>query len=49
MMTLTQIFDRIEDLIETIKKNPEDQECLFNCEMEIAYLEELREDLEAGE
>lgn len=47
-MTLIEIFDRIEDLLETIKKNPEDQDCIFNCEMEIAELEELREDLEKG-
>lgn len=45
-MTLVEIYDRIEELLETIKKNPEDQDCIFNSEMEIAYLEELREDLE---
>lgn len=45
-MTLIEIYDRIEELLETIKKNPEDQECIFNSEMEIAYLEELREDME---
>ena len=45
-MTLTQIYDRIEDLLEEIKKNPEDQDLLFKCETEIASLEELREDLE---
>ena len=45
-MTLTEIYDRIEDLIQEIKKNPEDQNRLFNCESEIASLEQLREDLE---
>jgi hypothetical protein len=45
-MTLLEIYDRIEVLLETIKTNPEDQDCIFNSEMEIAYLEELREDLE---
>ncbi|GHA35196.1 hypothetical protein GCM10007103_15930 [Salinimicrobium marinum] len=45
-MTLLEIYDRIEVLIETIKKNPEDQDCIFNSEMEIAYLEDIREDLE---
>lgn len=48
-MTLPMIYDRIEDLIETIRKNPEDQDCIFNSEMELAYLEKLREDLEDGE
>lgn len=48
-MTLSQIFDRIEDLLETIKNNPEDQDCLYNCEMEIASLEHLREQLEEGD
>lgn len=47
-MTLTQIYDRIEDLLETIKKNPEDQDCIFNCEMELSELEQLRVDLEEG-
>lgn len=45
-MTLIEIYDRIEELLETIKTNPEDQDKIFNSEMEIAYLEELREDLE---
>ena len=44
-MTLTQIYDRIEDLLEEIKKNPEDQDLWFRCGTEIASLEELREDL----
>ena len=44
-MTLTQIYDRIEDLLEEIKSNPEDQNRLYNCETEIASLEQLREDL----
>lgn len=45
-MTLHQIHDRIEDLLETIKKNTEDQDCIYNCELEIASLEQLREELE---
>ncbi|MFD2518297.1 hypothetical protein [Salinimicrobium flavum] len=45
-MTLTQIYDRIENLLEEIKKNPEDQDHLFRCETEIASLEQLREDME---
>lgn len=45
-MTLTEIYDRIEDLLETIRENPEDQQCFFDCEMEIGYLEKVREELE---
>ncbi|WP_424494153.1 hypothetical protein [Salinimicrobium sp. GXAS 041] len=48
-MTLIEIYDRIEVLLETIKKNPEDQDCIFNSEMEIAYLEALREDMEESD
>ena len=46
VMTLTEIYDRIEDLIAEIRKNPEDQDRLFKCESEIAALEQLREDIE---
>ena len=49
MMKLVQIYDRIEDLLESIKKNPEDQDHIYNCEMEIASLEELREEIEEEE
>ena len=45
-MTLTEIYDRIEDLIAEIRQNPEDQDRLFKCESEIASLEQLREDIE---
>ena len=45
-MTLTEIYDRIEDLIAEIRQNPEDQDRLFKCESEIAVLEQLREDIE---
>lgn len=45
-MTLTEIYDRIDDLILTIKENPEDQDCFYKCEMEMSYLEELREEME---
>lgn len=45
-MTLTEIYYRIEFLLKTIKENPEDQDCWVNCEIEIAYLEQLREQLE---
>ncbi len=45
-MTLSDIHEKIDDLIITIKQHPEDQDCLFNCEMELAYLEELREEIE---
>ena len=45
-MTLDQIYDRIEDLLETIKTSGEDQDLFFNCEMEIAYLEQVREEME---
>lgn len=47
-MTLTEIYDRIEELLEAIKNNPEDQDRFFKSELEIAYLEELREELEEG-
>lgn len=45
-MTLLEIHDRIEELLEMIKKNQEDQHCIYQSEMEISYLENLREDLE---
>ncbi len=45
-MTLTEIYDRIDELLETIGKNPEDQDCIFNSELELLYLESLREELE---
>lgn len=45
-MTLSEIHHRIEYLLKTIKNNPEDQDCWVNCEIEIAYLEQLREQLE---
>ena len=47
-MTHTQIHDRINDLLQMIQENPEDQDCLFKCEMEIAYLEDLREEMDEG-
>lgn len=47
-MTLVEIYDRIEELLEMIKNNPEDQDCLFKCETEISNLERLREDMEQG-
>lgn len=48
-MTLPMIYNRIEELIDNIKKHPEDQDLIFNSEMELAYLESLREEIEAGE
>lgn len=36
----------MDELIHLLQNNPEDQDCLFKCEMEMAYLEELREDME---
>ena len=45
-MTLVEIYDRIEELLEVIKKNSEDQDCIYRSEIEISYLESLREDLE---
>lgn len=45
-MTLDQIYDRIDFLLEVIKSSAEDQDLFFNCEMEMAYLEEVREQLE---
>lgn len=45
-MTLTEIHKRIEDLVQKLKENPEDQDFWFNCEIEINYLEQLREQLE---
>lgn len=47
-MTLTEIYDRIEELLKAIKQNPEDQDVFFKNELEIGYLEELREELETG-
>ena len=48
-MTLNQIHDRIEELLEMIHKNTDDQDCVVNCEMELASLEQLREELEESE
>lgn len=48
-MTLNQIHERMDELLEVIRKNTEDQDCVFNCEMELASLEQLREDLEESE
>ena len=45
-MTLDQIHERIESLLETIKYSGEDQDLFFNSEMEMAYLEQVREQLE---
>ena len=45
-MTLDQIYERIESLLEIIKTSGEDQDLFFNCEMEIAYLEQVREQME---
>lgn len=45
-MTLDQIYERIENLLAAIKNSGEDQDLFFNCEMEIAYLEQLREEME---
>ncbi len=47
-MTLVEICDRIDELLQMIQENPEDQDCFFKCEMEIAYLEELREEMDTG-
>ena len=48
-MTLPMIHDRIEELLDIIKTNPEDQDLFFHSEMELAYLEALREDIEEGD
>ena len=45
-MTLAEIHFRIEYLIKKINQNPEDQDCWYKCELEITYLEQLREQLE---
>jgi len=39
----------MEELLDMIQKNTEDQDCVFNCEIELASLEQLREDLEESE
>ena len=48
-MTLPMIYNRIDELLDIIKRNPEDQDLYFNSEMELAYLESLREELEEGD
>lgn len=48
-MTLNQVHSRIEELLVMIHKNTEDQDCIVNCEMELASLEQLRETLEESE
>ncbi len=45
-MTLAEIHFRMEYLLKKISRNPEDQNCWYTCELEIAYLEQLREQLE---
>ncbi|GHA31404.1 hypothetical protein GCM10007103_11280 [Salinimicrobium marinum] len=47
-MNLPMIYHRIEELLEIIKRNPEDQDLYFNSEMELAYLENIREEIEEG-
>ncbi|GHA34148.1 hypothetical protein GCM10007103_14690 [Salinimicrobium marinum] len=46
LMTLLMIYNRIDELLDIIRRNPEDQDLLFNSEMELTYLESLREELE---
>lgn len=48
-MTHTQIHDRINELLQMIQINPEDQDCLYKCEMEIAYLEDIKEEMDEGD
>ena len=48
-MTISQIYDRMDELLELIQNNTEDQDFVFNCEMELAALEQLRERLEESE
>lgn len=48
-MTLNQVYEKIEDLIGIIGKNPENPEIIYNCEIEIASLNQLREDMEEGD
>lgn len=45
-MTLAEIHFRLEYLIRKITENPEDQDSWYESELEIAYLEQLREQLE---
>lgn len=45
-MSLPMIYNRIEELLEIIKRNPEDQDLYFNSEMELSYLEAIREEIE---
>ncbi|MCX2839090.1 hypothetical protein [Salinimicrobium profundisediminis] len=47
-MTLTKIYNRIEELLDIIKRSTENQDLYFNSELELAYLEDLREELEEG-
>ena len=47
-MTLNEIYDRLDELLQAIQENPEDQDCFFKSEMEIAYLEDLREEMDTG-
>lgn len=48
-MTLDRIYERIDELLEVIHNSTEDQDCVFKCEIELASLEQLREDLEESE
>lgn len=45
-MALDEIYERIKCLLDIIKTSGEDQDLFFNCEMEIAYLEQVREEME---
>lgn len=47
-MTLPAIYNRIDELLLIIKRSSEDQDLYFNSEMELAYLEDLREEIEEG-
>lgn len=45
-MSLNEIMNRMHYLLRQIKENPEDQDCFYNSELELAYLQQLREKLE---
>ena len=44
-MTLPMIYERIDELLDMIKKSSEDQDLFLKCEVELVYLEALREEM----
>lgn len=47
-MTLTQIHDRMDRLLENIRTKPDSEDFILQCETELDLLEQIREEMEEG-